>query len=128
MRPLCLPSDSVPNHEQHQNKSKDRCYGRPNNQSNHFGHSPLRLYCAAVRSLGSVAFLLCLIPTAGLLVKPATLAQETIASLNLSLIHISEPTRLLSISYAVFCLKKKKKTNNMLTERIYTPNEPDKRA
>src|SRR5678815_5920635 len=31
----------------------------------------------------------------------------------LSLIHISEPTRLLSISYAVFCLKKKKKKNNM---------------
>src|SRR5674536_377240 len=30
---------------------------------------------------------------------------------GLSLIHISEPTRLLSISYAVFCLKKKK--NNM---------------
>eukprot|EP00658_Telonema_sp_P-2_P060285 TRINITY_DN49239_c0_g1_i1.p1 TRINITY_DN49239_c0_g1~~TRINITY_DN49239_c0_g1_i1.p1 ORF type:complete len:111 (-),score=15.44 TRINITY_DN49239_c0_g1_i1:53-385(-) len=28
---------------------------------------------------------------------------------NLSLIHISEPTRLLSISYAVFCLKKKNK-------------------
>src|SRR5678815_6081817 len=28
--------------------------------------------------------------------------------LKLSLIHISEPTRLLSISYAVFCLKKKK--------------------
>ena len=28
---------------------------------------------------------------------------------QLSLIHISEPTRLLSISYAVFCLKKKKK-------------------
>src|SRR5678815_5990585 len=27
---------------------------------------------------------------------------------GLSLIHISEPTRLLSISYAVFCLKKKK--------------------
>eukprot|EP00658_Telonema_sp_P-2_P016822 TRINITY_DN16513_c0_g1_i1.p2 TRINITY_DN16513_c0_g1~~TRINITY_DN16513_c0_g1_i1.p2 ORF type:complete len:139 (-),score=26.84 TRINITY_DN16513_c0_g1_i1:88-504(-) len=31
--------------------------------------------------------------------------------LVLSLIHISEPTRLLSISYAVFCLKKKKKKN-----------------
>ena len=30
------------------------------------------------------------------------------ATLILSLIHISEPTRLLSISYAVFCLKKKK--------------------
>src|SRR5678816_4367696 len=27
---------------------------------------------------------------------------------DLSLIHISEPTRLLSISYAVFCLKKKR--------------------
>eukprot|EP00658_Telonema_sp_P-2_P011221 TRINITY_DN14261_c0_g1_i4.p1 TRINITY_DN14261_c0_g1~~TRINITY_DN14261_c0_g1_i4.p1 ORF type:complete len:232 (+),score=62.55 TRINITY_DN14261_c0_g1_i4:132-827(+) len=31
---------------------------------------------------------------------------------HLSLIHISEPTRLLSISYAVFCLKKKKKKHN----------------
>src|SRR5450759_149625 len=31
---------------------------------------------------------------------------------DLSLIHISEPTRLGMISYAVFCLKKKKKTNN----------------
>src|SRR5678816_1710064 len=30
------------------------------------------------------------------------------AANELSLIHISEPTRLLSISYAVFCLKKKK--------------------
>ena len=29
--------------------------------------------------------------------------------LNLSLIHISEPTRLRRISYAVFCLKKKNK-------------------
>src|SRR5450756_2801208 len=31
-------------------------------------------------------------------------------ALELSLIHISEPTRLGMISYAVFCLKKKKKT------------------
>eukprot|EP00658_Telonema_sp_P-2_P037844 TRINITY_DN27208_c0_g1_i2.p1 TRINITY_DN27208_c0_g1~~TRINITY_DN27208_c0_g1_i2.p1 ORF type:complete len:134 (+),score=48.55 TRINITY_DN27208_c0_g1_i2:98-499(+) len=31
----------------------------------------------------------------------------------LSLIHISEPTRLLSISYAVFCLKKKKKKRKL---------------
>src|SRR5450756_291196 len=31
--------------------------------------------------------------------------------LGLSLIHISEPTRLGMISYAVFCLKKKKKKN-----------------
>ena len=31
--------------------------------------------------------------------------------LELSLIHISEPTRQAEISYAVFCLKKKKKKN-----------------
>ena len=30
---------------------------------------------------------------------------------DLSLIHISEPTRQAEISYAVFCLKKKKKKN-----------------
>src|SRR5678816_455831 len=30
--------------------------------------------------------------------------REVLPSLYLSLIHISEPTRLLSISYAVFCL------------------------
>ena len=41
------------------------------------------------------------------------LAQD--AGLLLSLIHISEPTRLLSISYAVFCLKKKK--NNKKTSQ-----------
>src|SRR5678816_4962418 len=34
--------------------------------------------------------------------------EPTVDRGNLSLIHISEPTRLLSISYAVFCLKKKK--------------------
>eukprot|EP00658_Telonema_sp_P-2_P053387 TRINITY_DN418_c0_g1_i11.p1 TRINITY_DN418_c0_g1~~TRINITY_DN418_c0_g1_i11.p1 ORF type:complete len:135 (-),score=19.07 TRINITY_DN418_c0_g1_i11:57-461(-) len=34
---------------------------------------------------------------------------------DLSLIHISEPTRLLSISYAVFCLKKKKKKTMRLS-------------
>eukprot|EP00658_Telonema_sp_P-2_P039217 TRINITY_DN28050_c0_g1_i2.p1 TRINITY_DN28050_c0_g1~~TRINITY_DN28050_c0_g1_i2.p1 ORF type:complete len:359 (-),score=94.48 TRINITY_DN28050_c0_g1_i2:35-1111(-) len=34
-------------------------------------------------------------------------------NIALSLIHISEPTRLLSISYAVFCLKKKKQYNNL---------------
>ena len=33
-------------------------------------------------------------------------------ALNLSLIHISEPTRRTPISYAVFCLKKKKKVND----------------
>ena len=38
--------------------------------------------------------------------------------LNLSLIHISEPTRLGMISYAVFCLKKKKKKNYYLVCRL----------
>src|SRR5659263_744866 len=33
---------------------------------------------------------------------------------GLSLIHISEPTRLGMISYAVFCLKKKKKNKNKI--------------
>ena len=32
---------------------------------------------------------------------------------DLSLIHISEPTRRTPISYAVFCLKKKKKKTNI---------------
>eukprot|EP00658_Telonema_sp_P-2_P031279 TRINITY_DN2344_c0_g2_i1.p2 TRINITY_DN2344_c0_g2~~TRINITY_DN2344_c0_g2_i1.p2 ORF type:complete len:122 (-),score=32.82 TRINITY_DN2344_c0_g2_i1:19-384(-) len=36
----------------------------------------------------------------------------------LSLIHISEPTRLLSISYAVFCLKKKKKVQTYASSGI----------
>src|SRR5678815_3126703 len=46
---------------------------------------------------------------------------------TLSLIHISEPTRLLSISYAVFCLKKKNYIfffffffNDTATTEIYT--------
>eukprot|EP00658_Telonema_sp_P-2_P061599 TRINITY_DN5028_c0_g1_i13.p1 TRINITY_DN5028_c0_g1~~TRINITY_DN5028_c0_g1_i13.p1 ORF type:complete len:204 (-),score=47.82 TRINITY_DN5028_c0_g1_i13:3-614(-) len=43
--------------------------------------------------------------------------------LNLSLIHISEPTRLLSISYAVFCLKKKKKKQKNLKNGIMSKNE-----
>ena len=35
-------------------------------------------------------------------------AHHTLTGIQLSLIHISEPTRLRRISYAVFCLKKKK--------------------
>src|SRR5450756_2881073 len=37
----------------------------------------------------------------------------------LSLIHISEPTRLGMISYAVFCLKKKKKNKQKTKSMIY---------
>ena len=39
--------------------------------------------------------------------KPITIARH---AYGLSLIHISEPTRRTPISYAVFCLKKKKNT------------------
>src|SRR5450756_2835421 len=45
----------------------------------------------------------------------ASITDGTHAVVDLSLIHISEPTRLGMISYAVFCLKKKKqntKKNN----------------
>src|SRR5678815_4515171 len=40
-------------------------------------------------------------------VEPQTIeiVADVVVILDLSLIHISEPTRLLSISYAVFCLK-----------------------
>ena len=38
--------------------------------------------------------------------------------INLSLIHISEPTRLLSISYAVLCLKKKNTQTQLLQLHI----------
>ena len=37
------------------------------------------------------------------------LRRNTALDIKLSLIHISEPTRQAEISYAVFCLKKKKK-------------------
>ena len=38
---------------------------------------------------------------------------ENHAPKKLSLIHISEPTRQAEISYAVFCLKKKKKKKDV---------------
>src|SRR5674536_64249 len=41
-------------------------------------------------------------------------AAGVTGAVSLSLIHISEPTRLLSISYAVFCLKKKNNLHHYL--------------
>ena len=41
--------------------------------------------------------------------------REQIDGLQLSLIHLSEPTRTYQISYAVFFLKKKKKNNDICT-------------
>src|SRR5659263_732465 len=39
---------------------------------------------------------------------------------RLGVIHISEPTRLGMISYAVFCLKKKKKYTNLSKKKTHT--------
>eukprot|EP00658_Telonema_sp_P-2_P004075 TRINITY_DN11527_c0_g1_i5.p1 TRINITY_DN11527_c0_g1~~TRINITY_DN11527_c0_g1_i5.p1 ORF type:complete len:115 (+),score=19.15 TRINITY_DN11527_c0_g1_i5:301-645(+) len=50
-------------------------------------------------------------PSSQVLPQPSGNVSDPEFALELSLIHISEPTRLLSISYAVFCLKKKKKTH-----------------
>src|SRR5678816_677126 len=55
---------------------------------------------AAIRSI--LARALKTSPLFGIAALPKTIHPFLI----LSLIHISEPTRLLSISYAVFCLKK----------------------
>ena len=44
--------------------------------------------------------------------------QNLLEVVVLSLIHISEPTRLLNISYAVFCLQKKNTKKN----KIINPN------
>ena len=38
--------------------------------------------------------------------------------IDLSLIHISEPTRLGMISYAVFCLKKKLERKNLMLLKL----------
>ena len=50
-----------------------------------------------------------------LLVEKLTDAVDFFIDNDLSLIHISEPTRLLSISYAVFCLKKKIRAYSNIT-------------
>src|SRR5660397_294227 len=45
----------------------------------------------------------------------------------LSLIHISEPTRLRRISYAVFCLKKKKKKKKKKKTNTHQKNKKKKK-
>eukprot|EP00826_Nyctotherus_ovalis_P029788 TRINITY_DN2362_c0_g1_i12.p2 TRINITY_DN2362_c0_g1~~TRINITY_DN2362_c0_g1_i12.p2 ORF type:complete len:105 (-),score=42.89 TRINITY_DN2362_c0_g1_i12:10-324(-) len=48
----------------------------------------------------------------------ANVNESLYSALYLSLIHISEPTRPLYISYAVFCLKKKKKKKKNKKKKI----------
>src|SRR5665254_21972 len=47
-------------------------------------------------------------------------SSTSTTSTILSLIYISEPTRLLSISYAVFCLKKKNEPSRTIEIRYLT--------
>ena len=48
-----------------------------------------------------------------LLILQVALLVVLVLVYDLSLIHISEPTRRTPISYAVFCLKKKKKNHRL---------------
>ena len=48
--------------------------------------------------------------------------EEEESQMCLCLIHISEATRLRRISYAVFCLKKKKETNKQTTVSSFIAN------
>ena len=58
---------------------------------------------------------------AQLLALKNPLRVHTLTLIMLSLIHISEPTRLLSISYAVFCLKKKNTLRQVTSVELYQP-------
>ena len=51
--------------------------------------------------------------------KRQTETMGVARKVKLSLIHISEPTRRTPISYAVFCLKKKKKPSTRRTPNSY---------
>jgi len=67
--------------------------------------APLGLILLGLMVLLAVAFLIYIVVLqAGMMAESRRIAKELKAQL-LSLIHISEPTRLGMISYAVFCLK-----------------------
>ena len=55
------------------------------------------------------------------------LLEKFIEEYILSLIHISEPTRQAEISYAVFCLKKKKKQKKERKKESDTENKEGER-
>ena len=66
----------------------------------------LRRFC--MRRLWFIVSLVVILGATGIAPAAAAPALAPALPLGLSLIHISEPTRPYSISYAVFCLKKKK--------------------
>ena len=79
----------------------------------HLGHLILAAECLHQLDLDGVLWILTPNPPhkQGQTISPLENRLAMLqAALGLSLIHISEPTRLLSISYAVFCLKKKQQT------------------
>ena len=55
-----------------------------------------------------------------------SIAKVDNSTLSLSLIHISEPTRQAEISYAVFCLKKKKNKNTIKKKKNNKSNSNQK--
>ena len=67
---------------------------------------------------GGAAFILIYLAFVLVICLPIMISEFIIG--RLSLIHISEPTRLLSTSYAVFCLKQKKKKTKYNIIRIIT--------
>src|SRR5450759_5623756 len=68
---------------------------RANSAAISAGHCDLSFFSAALSSM----------------LRDMRIPPVHFALIYLSLIHISEPTRLGMISYAVFCLKKKKEQN-----------------
>src|SRR5665648_1181636 len=58
---------------------------------------------------------------------PVSVNAATYVGYNLSLIHISEPTRLGMISYAVFCLKKKKQRKHQNNKLLIQLNKKIKK-
>ena len=78
--------------------------------SHHLGQLfiPAPLYNNIVKRNVGFRYLYCVLGPGDLCKPVAGLSERT--DFFLSLIHISEPTRLGMISYAVFCLKKKQKT------------------
>src|SRR5450756_651308 len=82
-----------------------------------FGAAPaLVMYEWALKSMGRIGWIAAFVYCAGAALRLArfntniaVVDKRYFQGLPLSLIHISEPTRLGMISYAVFCLKKKKK-------------------
>src|SRR5450756_599629 len=67
-----------------------------------------RQYMAGIAGLGLINYALNGMFAISLAMFTRALMNGSRPMVNLSLIHISEPTRLGMISYAVFCLKKKK--------------------